>query len=471
MSASTASDYAFGMDESCSSVLVVGGGIAGIQASLELANAGVHVALVERGPTIGGHMAMFDKTFPTLDCAACILTPKMVEVGQHDGIELLTCSELVSLAEEGDRFRAVVSQHARRVDLRKCTGCGTCAEKCPVQVASEFEACTTLRKAIYMPFPQAVPNKYLIDAAHCTHVATGKCGACVKFCPVEGCIDLDAVDTERELLVDAVIAATGFQTFNPSCMKQYGYGILPNVVTSLELERLVNASGPTGGTIRFRVQDKKQRWIFKPDGPQPESLAIIHCIGSRDELHHPYCSKVCCMYSLKLAHLIHEKLPDARITEYFIDIRAFGKGYEEFYDRIRGEGVTMIRGRTATVEAHGDKLLLRSEDILNDRIIDDVVDMVVLAVGLEPRDGSEELARLLGVERDKDGWFLERHPVTGMESLRDGVFLAGVCQGPRDIPDSVAHASAAASAALKRIASIQNRMHAETEFLHTEHQE
>lgn len=434
--------------------LVIGGGIAGIQSALEIAEAGRKVFLLERSPTIGGHMAMFDKTFPTLDCAACILTPKMVEVGQHQNIEMLTYSELQSLEGEPGNYIARIRKKSRRVDISKCIGCGTCAEKCPSKVPSEFDALTSMRKAIYIPFPQAVPNKYLIDAEHCTYVKNGKCGVCAKVCPVDDCIQLDQKDETVELNIGNVIVATGFKTFDPTPLDQYGYGKFPNVITSLELERLVNASGPTGGNITYRTQDKKGNWIFDPatQDNHPESFALIHCIGSRDENNNKYCSRVCCMYSLKLAHLLKEKFPDAPVYEFFIDMRAFGKGYEEFYQRIKGEGVHMIRGKTARIEEDKDKLVLRSEDILANRLIETRVDMVVLSVGLEPGNGASELARMLKLESDSYGWLKEKDinsdPVS---SSQPGIYMAGVCQGPKDIPDTVSQASSAASNVLKNI--------------------
>jgi len=434
--------------------LVIGGGIAGIQAALEIADAGRKVYLLEKSATIGGHMAMFDKTFPTLDCAACILTPKMVEVGQHPNIEMLTCSELQEVSGDPGNFTARILKRARRVDTSLCIGCGSCAEKCPSKVASEFDAFTTMRKAIYIPFPQAVPNKYLIDAAHCTYVQSGKCGVCARLCPVDDCINLDQKDESVEINIGNIIVATGFKTFDPSPLDRYGYGKYPNVVSSLELERLVNASGPTGGYITFRTQDKKGNWIFDPEtkDKQPGSYAIIHCIGSRDENNNKYCSRVCCMYSLKLAHLLKEKSPEAPVYEFFIDMRAYGKAYEEFYERIKGEGVHMIRGKTAKIDQKGDKLLLRTENILQDRLMETEVDMVILSVGLEPGDDASGLASMLKLRSDTYGWYKEKEANADPVSTDiPGIYLAGVCQGPKDIPDTVAQASAAANHVLKNI--------------------
>ncbi len=434
--------------------LVLGGGIAGIQASLEIANAGLKVYLVEKSGTIGGHMAMFDKTFPTLDCAACILTPKMVEVGQQPNIELLTYSELVAVKGEPGDYQVTLRKKARMVNLKTCIGCGTCAEKCPAKVVSEFDSGTSLRKAIYIPFPQAVPNKYLIDAAHCRYVQEQKCGVCAKVCPVEDCINFDEQDEFIDVQVGQIIVATGFQTFDAKRAGQYGYGEYPNVLTSLEFERLINASGPTGGFIVPRSQDKKGNWIFTKIDSEPKRLGIVHCVGSRDENYNAHCSKVCCMYSLKLAHLVKEKLPDAEVFEYYIDMRAFGKGYEEFYNRIREEGIHIIRGRTAQVNQVNGHLIMRTEDVLGGQILEQEVDMVVLSVGLEPHESNQELANSLGIELDATGWFQERHAVfQPVNTLSPGIRIAGACQGPKDIPDTVAQASAAAAGIIQNILS------------------
>lgn len=432
--------------------VVIGGGIAGIQAALEIANAGKKVYLVERTGTIGGHMAMFDKTFPTLDCAACILTPKMVEVGQHPNIELMTYCEVEGVSGTAGDYTVRVLKKARRVNLATCIGCGTCSEKCPAKAPSEFDNGTTLRKAIYIPFPQAVPNKYLVDAESCTYVLKGKCGVCVKFCPVENCINLDEKDETVEVRAGNIIVATGFRTFDPKRAEQFGYGKLPNVVTSLEFERLVNAAGPTGGLIKFRSQDKKGNWIFTPESGEPKSVALIHCVGSRDQNYNQYCSRVCCMYSLKLAHLIKEKIPEAAVYEYYIDMRAFGKGYEEFSERIKEEGVHLIRGRTARVEGSNGQLLVRSEDIYEERILEQKVDMVVLAVGLEARPDAGKVAGMCGIDQGEEGWFVESNYLSDPVSTNTGgVYIAGACQGPKDIPDTVAQASAAASRVLQSI--------------------
>ncbi|MBP7146789.1 MAG: CoB--CoM heterodisulfide reductase iron-sulfur subunit A family protein [Acidobacteria bacterium] len=436
--------------------VVIGGGVAGIQAALEIADAGKKVYLVERSGTIGGHMAMFDKTFPTLDCAACILTPKMVAVGQHPNIDLLTYAEVEHVAGSPGAFRVQVRKKARRVDAAACVACHACMEVCPASAPSEFDCGIARRKAIYMPFPQAVPNSYLIDAEACIWVQTeGKrCGACVKKCAKEA-IHLDASDEIVEIEAGNIVVATGYDIFDARRIERYGYGKFPNVLTALEFERLTNASGPTGGQVVLKTlqHDKRRKvdeWVHEAGGPAPRSVAIIHCVGSRDANYNSYCSRVCCMYSLKFAHLVREKLPDAACYEFYIDMRAFGKGYEEFFERIKDEGVYVVRGRSAKVVEQNGQLCLKGEDIVSEKVLDLPVDMVVLAVGLEPAAGAGRLADILGIQRDDDGWFSELdYNADPTATERGGIFVAGVCQGPRDIPDTVAQASAVAARAIK----------------------
>lgn len=432
--------------------LVIGGGISGIQAALEIADAQVKVFLVEKSGTIGGKMATFDKTFPTLDCAACILTPKMVEVNQHPNIELLTYSEILDVWGIPGNYWVSVRKRARRVNLATCIGCGSCAEKCPATAPSEFDAGTCQRKAIYIPFPQAVPNKYMIDEDACIYLKTGKCRACVKACPVPDCINLDEIDETVKLNVGNIIIATGFKPFDAARTPQFGYGKLPNVLTALEFERLLNASGSTGGNIHLRNRDKKGNPVFNTETPKPGRIAIIHCVGSRDENYNKYCSRVCCMYSLKFAHLVREKLPEAEVFEFYIDMRAFGKGYEEFYQRIREEGIHLIRGKTALVEPSGEAIRLRGEDIEHRMLLDVEVDMVVLATGLEPSEDTEKLSQIFGLKRSSDGWFMAMHSNTDpVGTSVGGIYIAGVCQGPKDIPDSVAQGSAAAAKVIQNV--------------------
>jgi heterodisulfide reductase subunit A len=438
--------------------LVIGGGIAGIQAALEIAEAGFQVHLVERMPTIGGHMAMFDKTFPTLDCAACILTPKMVAVGQHPNIHLMMLSEVQEVLGRAGAYRVRVVQHATRVDAAACVACGDCTQFCPVSVPSEFDAGIATRKAIYLSFPQAVPNTYVVDPAACTWVQSDgrKCGACVKKCS-KGAVHLDAKDEIVELNVGNIIVATGYDVLDARRIERYGYGTLPNVLTSLEFERLSNASGPTAGKIvlkskKLNKKTKTEEWVFDAEGPKPQAVAIIHCVGSRDHNYNPYCSRVCCMYSLKFAHLVREKLPDGKVYEYYIDMRAFGKGYEEFFERIKEEGVFLVRGRSAKITEKDGRMLIRGEDILSNHLVEQPVDMVLLAVGLVPAAESAQLAEMLGIDRVSDGWFNELNYNTEPNMTeRGGIFVAGVCQGPKDIPDTVAQASAAAAKVLRTI--------------------
>jgi heterodisulfide reductase subunit A2 len=443
-----------------SGTLVIGAGIAGIQAALEIADAGHKVFLVERQGTIGGHMAMFDKTFPTLDCAACILTPKMVAVGQHPNIDLMILSEVQEVAGRAGAYRVKVLRRATRVDADACVACNDCAQFCPVVVPSEFDVGIATRKAIYIPFPQAVPNAYLVDPVACTWILTDgkKCGACVKKCSKEA-IHLDAKDQVVELLVGNIIVATGYETFDARRIERYGYGTHPNVLTALEFERLTNASGPTGGKIVMKVRrhnkrTKKDEWVFDAEGPKPRAVAIIHCVGSRDQNYNPYCSRVCCMYSLKFAHLVREKLPDAKCFEYYIDMRAFGKGYEEFFERIKDEGVFVVRGRSAKVVERDGQMYIKGEDILADQVIELPVDMVLLAVGLQPTADAAKLAQMLGIDRVEEGWLNELNYNSEPNSTEQGgVFVAGVCQGPKDIPDTVAQASAVAARVLRSILS------------------
>ncbi len=421
--------------------LVVGGGIAGIQAALKIADSEHQVYLVERTPSIGGHMAQLDKTFPTLDCSACILTPKMTQVGSHPFIELLTYSEIEEVSGYIGNFKVKIRKKARYINEELCTGCGVCQEKCPWKVDSEFEAGLGKRKAIYSPFPQAVPNIPVIDREHCAYFQSGKCRACEKFCEAKA-IDFEQEDEIIEVEVGSIILATGFQVFDPTPIYAYGYKRLDNVITSLEFERLVNSAGPTEGSVVLK------------NGEEPKSIAIIHCVGSRDEKYHEYCSRVCCMHSMKFAHLIKEHT-DAEVYEFYIDIRSFGKGYEEFYNRILEEGTTFIRGRPAeitdvaeTLEEEG-KLIVQFEDTLVGKQRRLPVDMVILSCALEPQLDADAVARLFNISRSADGFLLERHPkLEPVSTMTDGIFLAGCCQGPKDIPDTVAQASAAAAEAL-----------------------
>ncbi|MCI0519103.1 MAG: CoB--CoM heterodisulfide reductase iron-sulfur subunit A family protein [Chloroflexi bacterium] len=427
--------------------LVLGGGIAGITAALELANGGHHVYLVEREPSIGGHMAQWDKTFPTLDCAACILTPRMVEVGQHANITLLTNSEVEGVEGYLGNFQVTVRKKARYVNETLCTGCAVCEEKCPKKVVDDvFEAGLTTRKAIYRPFPQAVPKYPVIDRVNCTYFKNGKCKACQILCP-PGAIDFEQQDEMLHVEVGNVILTTGYQTFDPQRIPQYGYGRLPNVFTSVEFERMVNAAGPTAGRILLRDRSA-----------EPKSVAIIHCVGSRDENFNEYCSRVCCMYSLKFAHLVRERLPSAEVYNFYIDVRAAGKRYEEFYHRVMKEGANFVRGRVSEVTdvartlEEEDRLIVQVYDTLMAAQRRIPVDMVILSVGMEARHDAREVGTLFGLGCDFNNFYIERHPkLDPVLTMVEGVFIAGACQGPMAIPETVAQASAAAARAISLI--------------------
>jgi heterodisulfide reductase subunit A len=425
-------------------VMVVGGGIAGIEAALKLAATGKKVYLVEKNPSIGGHMAMFDKTFPTLDCAACILTPKMSAAGKDPNIELMAYSEVVEVDGYVGNFKVKVNKKARYVNTDTCTGCAACLDACVVRkVLSEFDQGLGKRSAIYIPFPQAVPLRATIDAEKCLTLKGKKCKQpCTTACG-PGAIDFEQQDELVELEVGAIIMATGFELWDPGQDARYGYGRLDNVITSLEFERISNASGPTGGEIVCK------------NGEPPKSVAILHCIGSRDQNYQEHCSRVCCMYSLKFSHLIKEHLPETEVYELYIDMRCYGKGYEEFYRRVMDEGVHMVRGRAAEVtdlamspEEEG-RLIVKTEDTLLGIVRRIPADMVILSSGLAPAKDAKAVSQTFGFGCSADGFFLERHPkLEPVSTITDGIFIAGCCQYPKDIPDTVAQAGAAAAGAL-----------------------
>jgi heterodisulfide reductase subunit A len=425
------------------SVMVVGGGIAGIHAALTMANGGRKVYLVEREPSIGGHMAQFDKTFPTLDCAACILTPKMTEVRSNPNITLWTMAEVERVDGYVGNYRVTVRHKPRFIVEDACVGCLECIEACVYKVgktADAFNLGLSMRKPIYIPFPQAVPPLVVIDQDACIEFKSGRCKkTCVEVCADRNAIDFTQTETFDTVDVGSVILATGFKTFDPHRLPAYGYGVYPNVYTAMEIERLVNASGPTEGHVTLR------------DGRTPQSVGILHCIGSRDVNTNEYCSRVCCMYSLKLAHLVKEKT-GAEIYNFYIDIRAPGKGMEEFYNRVAEEGVHFIRGKVADVYPEAGKtgrVILQAEDTLLGRVRKIPVDMVVLATGLEPQADAEDVRRTFNITCAGGGFFMERHPkLAPVSTFTDGIFLAGACQGPKDIPDTVAQAGAAAAEAL-----------------------
>jgi len=433
-------------------VIVVGGGIAGIQAALELANTGKKVYLVEKNSTIGGHMAQFDKTFPTLDCSACILTPKMDAVLQHKNITLMTSCEVSEVKGFVGNFDITIRQKARYVDHEKCNACLACTEKCPGKGISEWDEGLVKRKAIYIPFPQAVPQKPVIDRESCTFFKKGKCRLCEKVCEQKA-IDFEQQDTFTTVKVGAVIVATGYDLMDTRELIQYGYGKYPGVYNALEVERLFNSAGPTSGKVTLR------------DGKEPQAIAIFHCIGSRDKNNYEHCSRVCCMYSLKFAHLFKEKT-SADVYQFYIDMRAAGKGYEEFYNRIIEEDVKFIRGKGARVAASADepgRLIVEAEDTITGKFIKLPVDMVVLSPAMTPRSDSKDVARLFNLSTDKHGFFMERHPkLAPLSTMSEGIFIAGVCQSPKDIPDTVAQAYGAAAEALTIVVKDKMELEATT---------
>jgi len=426
--------------------LVVGGGIAGIQAALEIADAGFPVYLVEREPSIGGHMAQFDKTFPTLDCAACILTPRMVSAGSHPHITLMTYSEVERVDGYVGNFTVTVRKKARHVNTELCNGCGVCQEKCPKRVIDEvYEAGLGYRKAVYTPFPQAVPKYPVIDTGNCIYFQRGACKACQKFCPTNA-IDFEQKDEIVSIEVGNIIVATGYELFDPRRITQYGYGRLPNVFTSLEFERLSNSAGPTHGEIVLR------------DGvTQPKSVGIIHCVGSRDRNYNNYCSSICCMQALKFAHLVKERT-GATVYNFYIDMRTAAKAYDEFYQRVLEEGTLFVRGKVAEVTdaartpAEEGRLIVQVEDTLAGKQRRVAVDMVILSCGLESRHDAKQVAKLFGISCSSDEWFIEKHPkLDPVATMTEGVFIAGCATGPKDIPSTVSQGSAAAARVLGRI--------------------
>jgi heterodisulfide reductase subunit A len=422
------------------STLIVGGGIAGIQAALEIANTGHPVYIVEREPSIGGHMAQFDKTFPTLDCAACILTPRMSEAGSHSNIHLLTWSEVEEVDGYVGNFAVTVRQKARYVNIENCNGCGICVEKCPKKVIdSEFEVGIGYRKAVYTPFAQAVPKFPVVDYDNCIYFEKGTCKACEKFCPTDA-IDFEQEDELITLEVGNIILATGYDLFDARRIPQYAYGRIANVFTSLEFERMANAAGPTEGQI-----------VLRDGRTVPESVGIVHCVGSRDSNYNPYCSAICCMQSLKFAHLVYERT-GATVYNFYIDIRTPGKGFEEFYQRVLEEGTLLMRGKVAEVTdaarlpGEEGKIIVQVEDTLAGKQRRIPLDMVILSAALEPRHDANEVARQFGISCSTAGWFTEKHPkLDPVATMTEGLFVAGCATGPKDIPASVAQGSAAAA--------------------------
>ena len=418
--------------------LVIGGGIAGIQTALDIADAGYKVDIVEKSPSIGGRMSQLDKTFPTLDCSACILTPKMVEAAAHENITIHTYSEVEKVSGFVGNFTVDIRKKARYVDLNKCTGCGVCQEKCPSKkTLNEFNRGLNTRTAIYTPFAQAIPNVPVIDTASCIKMKTGKCGICEKFCQA-GAIDYTQTDEIVTEQYGAIVVATGFDTIKLDKYGEYAYNESKDVITSLELERIMNAAGPTKGHLE-RLSD----------GKAPKEIVFIQCVGSRcaDSRGKPYCSKICCMYTAKHAMLIRDKYPNTNVTVFYIDVRTPGKNFDEFYRRaVEDYGVNYIKGQVGKVVPQSDgSLLVQGVDLLENKQILKKADMVVLATAIEPNPDVRKIATMLTASIDTNSFLTEAHPkLRPVESPTAGVFLSGVCQGPKDIPETVAQAGAAA---------------------------
>ncbi|MDP8218581.1 MAG: CoB--CoM heterodisulfide reductase iron-sulfur subunit A family protein [Candidatus Theseobacter exili] len=422
------------------SVLVIGGGVAGLEASLDLADKGYKVHLVERLPTIGGKMALLYKVFPTNDCAPCILAPKTAYTNIHPNINLLTNSEVTKVEGHIGNFSVVVSQKPRYVDEKKCTGCGLCIEKCPTKVVdNEYSRGLGERKAIYIPYDQAIPKKAVIDTQNCLYFQKGSCKICEKICPTSA-INFKQEPKTIELKVGAIIVATGFDEYNPTQKTEYGYGRYSNVITQFQLARLLDIDGPTKG-----------RLLRPADGKEPRSIVMIQCVGSRDENANRYCSSVCCMYALKHAQIIKEMvLPDTQVYISYIDIRTTGKGFEEYYKRTREIGVNFIHGRPAEVVENNEtkNLILKVEDSDINELLKLEVDLIILSCATVPSKGTKHLAELLRVNLDENGFFKEVHPkLRPVETNVRGVYICGSAQGPKDIPDSIVQAKAAASCA------------------------
>jgi heterodisulfide reductase subunit A2 len=438
-------------------VMVIGGGIAGIQTALDIADAGFGVILVERNPSIGGHMIQYAEVFPTLDCPQCIMTPKMVEVSQHPNIRLMTYSQVQKMTGEALNFEVEVLQKARKVDHTKCNGCGLCWQKCPEKIDSEYNSSMEKRTAIYMPFPQAIPAKPLIDTSHCRYMRfkntkndkssqkkISECRICEKLCLVKA-IDWEQQDRVISEKVGAIVVATGFDLMPKTNIEEYPED--PDVLNGIQFERLLSPSGPTMGIPR------------RPsDGKIPKEVVFISCCGSRDPEHGvPYCSRVCCMYLAKQALLYKHAVPDGHAYIMYIDIRSTGKGYEEFVQRVMKEGVLYIRGKVSRLFRDGERLRVLGADTLSANLLDIYADLVVLGMAIMPSDDTRELASLLGIAFNDQGFLNEMNTkFNPLESSKAGIFIAGTAQGPKDIPDSTAQGSGAAAKVLALFAHTES---------------
>ncbi|NIN65886.1 MAG: FAD-dependent oxidoreductase [Anaerolineae bacterium] len=422
-----------------SRALVIGAGIAGMQAALDIANSGYEVVLVDKLPSIGGRMAQLSETFPTLDCAQCILTPRTVEVGHHENIRLLTYSQVEEITGQMGDFRVRVRRYPAYVKWDLCTGCGLCQEKCPKRVESDFERGMGSRKAIYTLSPQAVPNKPVLDHENCLYFERGKCRVCEKLCPV-GAIDFEQQAAVVEERVGCIILATGYRPHPLAELGEYGHGSIPDVIDGLAFERLLSASGPTAGRV-----------LRPSDGKEPEEVVFVQCAGSRDpELGVPYCSKTCCMYTAKHAMLYKHRVPRGQAYVFYIDVRSAGKHYEEFVQRAMEEDHALyVRGKVSRIFREDDRVMVWGVDTLNNMQIEIAADLVVLATAMVPSSGTLALAHVLGLEADEFGFFSEIDAnMRPLETSRPGVFLAGACVGPKDISETVAEASGAAAKVL-----------------------
>ncbi len=416
--------------------MVIGGGISGISASIDLGNGGYEVVLVERLPSIGGRMLQLSETFPTLDCAQCTLTPKTVETGQHPKIKLITYSEVEEVEGKAGDFSVKIRRKPSYVDWTKCTGCGLCQEKCPSKSPSEFDRGMGTGKAIYTLSPQAVPNKPVIEPSKCRYFQEGKCRVCEKICPVHA-IDYEQKESFIEERVGAIIVATGFDLIPKESFGEYGYGLIPDVIDGLAFERLNSASGPTNGEIR------------RPsDGRIPKEVVFIQCAGSRDPARYmPYCSRVCCMYTAKHARLYKHKVHDGQAYIFYMDIRSTGKGYEEFIQQsVEEDGILYLRGRVSRIFRDGDRISVWGVDTLSGKQVQIEADLVVLATAIVPHKDAKRLGEILGIKTDEHGFFKEAdRKIKPNETDIEGIYIAGCAQGPKDIADAVAHGNAAAS--------------------------